>query len=61
MTDRRVGVALGGGGALGFAHIPLLEALDRFEVPIDMISGVSFGSLVGAYYASYGLTALERL
>jgi predicted acylesterase/phospholipase RssA len=60
-TDRRVGVALGGGGALGFAHIALLEELERYEVPIDMVSGVSFGSLVGGFYAADGLKGLERL
>jgi predicted acylesterase/phospholipase RssA/CRP-like cAMP-binding protein len=51
LADRRVGVALGGGAAWGYAHIALLEALAAEELPMDALSGVSFGSLVGGYYS----------
>jgi len=47
----KVGLALGGGGARGFAHIGVLDVLQQEEVPIDMIAGASFGALIGAIYA----------
>jgi predicted acylesterase/phospholipase RssA len=58
---RRVGVALGGGGATGFCHVALLRGLREQGVPVDMVSGTSFGALVGAYYCSLGLDGLEML
>ena len=48
----RVGVALGGGGARGIAHISVLRKLEAMHVPIDCIAGTSMGALVGALYAS---------
>ncbi|MFQ5949978.1 MAG: patatin-like phospholipase family protein [Nitrospiria bacterium] len=47
----KVGLALGGGGARGIAHIGVLKALVDEGVPIHFISGTSFGSIVGAMYA----------
>ena len=47
----KVGLALGGGGARGFAHIGVLDVLQQEKVPIDMIAGASFGALIGAIYA----------
>jgi len=47
----KVGLALGGGGARGFAHIGVLEVLDREGINIDMIAGTSAGAIVGALYA----------
>ncbi len=61
VTDRLVGVALGGGGALGLAHLPLLRELARVGVPIDIVSGTSFGSVVAAYYCTEGVAGLDRL
>jgi NTE family protein len=58
---QRVGVALGGGAAWGYAHVALLRGLERAQIPIDMIFGVSMGSMVGAFYASQGLDGLDRL
>jgi NTE family protein len=49
---KRVGLALGGGGARGAGHTGVLEVLDRERVPIDCIAGTSAGSLVGAAYAA---------
>lgn len=49
LTDRRVGVALGGGGAWGFAHLALLDCMHQAGIPIDLVSGASFGSLCGAF------------
>ena len=48
----KVGLALGGGGAKGLAHIPVLEALDEMGVPVAAIAGTSIGAIVGALYAS---------
>ncbi len=50
MTDRLVGVALGGGGALGLSHLPLLEGMHARGIPVDVVSGTSFGAVVGGYY-----------
>jgi NTE family protein len=53
-----VGVALEGGGALGLAHIGVLQWLEEHHVPVDRISGTSMGALVGAFYAT-GSTPAE--
>ena len=49
---KRIGLALGGGGARGLAHIGVLRVLEKEEVPIDLIVGTSIGALVGGAYAS---------
>ena len=54
----RFGLALGGGGARGFAHIPILEALDELGIAPSVIAGTSIGSLIGAAYAS-GMSGKE--
>ena len=46
-----VGLVLSGGGARGFAHVGCLRAMRELNIPIDMIGGVSMGSLVSAAYA----------
>ena len=52
LTGRRIGLALGGGGARGFAHIGLLRAASELGVPIDEIGGTSIGALVAAQWAA---------
>lgn len=47
-------LALGGGGARGFAHIGLLEVLDAAGVRIRAIAGTSMGAVVGGMYAAMG-------
>ncbi len=49
---KRIGLALGGGGARGLAHIGVLRVFDRESIPIDLIVGTSAGALVGGAYAS---------
>lgn len=49
---KKIGIALGSGAARGFAHIGVLKALDKEEIPIDFIAGTSAGALMGAIYAS---------
>jgi predicted acylesterase/phospholipase RssA/CRP-like cAMP-binding protein len=51
ITDRSIGIVLSGGGARGFAHIGVLQALADAGVIIDRFAGVSMGSLVGALAA----------
>jgi NTE family protein len=51
ITDRSIGIVLSGGGARGFAHIGVLQALADAGVTIDRFAGVSMGSLVGALAA----------
>ena len=48
----KVALVLSGGGARGFAHIPIIEAIERHNIPIDIIVGTSMGALVGGIYAS---------
>jgi NTE family protein len=48
----RIGLALGGGGAKGLAHIPMLEALDELGLRPHRIAGTSIGAIIGALYAS---------
>lgn len=47
----RIGLVLSGGGAKGFAHIGVIEELERRHIPIDAISGTSMGAVVGSMYA----------
>jgi NTE family protein len=53
-----IGLALEGGGALGMAHIGVLQWLEEHRIPIDRLSGTSMGSLVGGLYAT-GMTPAE--
>jgi NTE family protein len=48
----KIGLALGGGGAKGLAHIPMLEVLDELKIRPHRIAGTSIGSIIGALYAS---------
>lgn len=58
----RLGLVLGGGGARGLAHIGVLKVLEEAEIPVDVITGTSMGSVVGALYASgYSADSLEAL
>lgn len=48
------GLALGGGGARGLAHIGVLKVLDSENIKISAITGCSMGALIGGLYAYYG-------
>ena len=48
----RIGLALEGGGALGFAHIGVLRWFEEHHIPIDYIAGTSMGGLIGGLYAT---------
>jgi NTE family protein len=47
----RIGIALGGGSALGLAHIGVLQWFEEHRIPVDIIVGTSMGGLVGGAYA----------
>ena len=58
----RIGLALGGGAARGFAHIGVIQVLEESGIRPDLVVGTSAGSLVAALYASgKGGAALGRL
>ena len=48
----KIGLALGGGGARGLAHIKILQVLDEFQIKPQKITGTSMGALVGSLYAA---------
>src|SRR6187401_3388039 len=49
----KIGIALSGGGARGFAHLGVLKALEEMGITISEISGTSAGAIAGAFYC-YG-------
>jgi NTE family protein len=58
----RIGLALGGGAARGFAHIGVIKALEAQGIVPDIVVGTSAGSVVGALYASgYTGFALQKI
>lgn len=54
----RIGLALGGGAAKGFAHIGVIKMLEANGLRLEVVSGTSAGSVVGALYVS-GMDAFE--
>lgn len=58
---KRVGLALGGGGARGLAHIGVLSVLDEAGIPIDYLAGASAGSIIGvSYCAGVGVEKIKE-
>ena len=52
-TNRpKIGIALEGGGALGLAHIGVLQWFEDHRIPIDYVAGTSMGGLVGGMFAT---------
>jgi NTE family protein len=49
---QKIGLVLEGGGALGLAHIGVLQWLYEHHVPVDLVAGTSMGGLVGGIYAT---------
>ena len=56
--SKKIGLALSGGGARGFAHIGVLNVLAEHNIRIDMIAGTSAGSIIGGAFAA-GMSADE--
>ena len=59
MEHPKIGLALGSGGARGFAHLGVIKALTEAGIPIDLIAGSSMGALVASFYGA-GID-MERL
>jgi len=53
-----VGLAVGGGGAFGIAHVGVLRVLEENDIPVDLLTGTSMGSIIALGYAA-GLRAAE--
>lgn len=58
--NKKLGIALSGGGALGFAHIGAIQALEENGIKADCVSGSSMGAIIGALYAA-GYSPVEML
>ena len=56
----RIGLALGGGSARGWAHIGVIRELEKLGIVPDIVCGSSIGALVGGAYASNKLDPLEQ-
>lgn len=56
----KIGICLSGGGALGFAHIGVLQALEDNQIYPEAVSGSSMGSIIGAMYTA-GYTPTQML
>ncbi len=60
--ESKIGLALSGGGAKSIAQIGVLQVIDSLQIPIDMVSGTSMGSVIGALYAcGYSGKEIEKL
>ncbi len=57
---KKVGLALGGGGARGCAHIGVIKALTEAKIPIDFVAGTSIGSFIGGVYSAGDIKMLEE-
>lgn len=51
VTNRETGLVLSGGGSRGFAHMGVIKAIREAAIPIDIVTGVSMGAVVGALWA----------
>ena len=56
----KFGIALSGGGARGILHLGVLEALQKYGIRPEIISGTSMGALIGVFYAS-GMEPMQIL
>src|SRR5512133_635548 len=58
----KVGLVLEGGGALGLAHIGVIQWLEEHRIPVNYVAGTSIGGLVGGIYATgYSGTEVKEL
>ncbi len=58
---KKIGLALGGGGARGCAHIGVIKALQEAGISIDCVAGTSIGSFIGGVFAAGDFEKLERI
>lgn len=60
MRQVKIGLALGSGAAKGWAHIGVINALEKAGIQIDVVAGCSVGALVGAAYVNQRLPVMEK-
>ncbi|MBL7077547.1 MAG: patatin-like phospholipase family protein [Kiritimatiellae bacterium] len=58
---KRIGLALGGGGGRGWAHLGVIRAIEEAGIPIHCIAGTSMGALVGGAFANGKVDALMKV
>lgn len=58
---KKIGLALGGGGARGCAHIGVIKALREADIPIDFVAGTSIGAFIGGVFAKGKIEELEKI
>ncbi|MFC1731712.1 patatin-like phospholipase family protein [candidate division KSB1 bacterium] len=58
---KKIGLALGGGGARGCSHIGVIKALEEAGIQIDCVAGTSIGSFIGGVYAAGDIKKLEKI
>lgn len=59
---KKLGLVLGGGGALGFAHIGFLKKLEEYNIKPHLVVGCSMGALIGALYSlGFSLDYIEKI
>ncbi|MDX1903091.1 MAG: patatin-like phospholipase family protein [Thermonemataceae bacterium] len=51
VQEKRIGIALSGGGARGFAHLGILKAFEEANISIDVLAGTSMGAIIAAFWA----------
>lgn len=60
MQKKKIGLALGGGSARGWAHFGVIQALEEAKIPINYIAGTSIGAYIGAIHAAGRLTDFRK-
>ena len=60
MKAPKIGLVLGSGASRGWAHIGVIEALEKHGVQVGVITGASAGSFIGAAYAGGGLDQVKK-
>ena len=60
LAGKAVGVCFGGGGARGNVHFGVIQAMQELGIPIDVVSGTSFGALAAAMPLSRKSTEISR-
>ncbi len=61
-NKKKFGIALGGGGARGFAHVGVLEVLENAGIKPDMIAGTSMGAIIAGMYAvGYPVNKIKQI
>lgn len=58
-NDKRIGIALSGGGMMGIAHVSIIEEMEKNGISPKFISGTSVGAVIGALYAAGGIDQIE--